>query len=121
MDRELAVSCESAGTLTTLQNMKGIKNEDRGIYATVVAASAGKRTAKIEDAFDRYGGTGHRRFSRRCALQALDAGQCLGLENISAHTGGPCEDSLMSPEEGLTKAAHFLNDLIIREKPVGAW
>jgi sugar phosphate isomerase/epimerase len=31
------------------------------------------------------------------------------------------EDSIMSPEEGLTKAANFLNSLIIREKPVGAW
>jgi sugar phosphate isomerase/epimerase len=31
------------------------------------------------------------------------------------------EDSIMSPEEGLTKAANFLNNLIIREKPVGAW
>ena len=101
--------------------MKGIKNEDRGIYATVVAASARKRTAKIEDALHRYRGTGHRRFSRRCALQALDAGQCNGVENISTHTGGQCEDSLMSPEEGLTKAAHFLNDLIIREKSDGAW
>jgi sugar phosphate isomerase/epimerase len=27
------------------------------------------------------------------------------------------EDSLMSPEEGLTKAVQFLNNLIIREKP----
>ncbi len=27
----------------------------------------------------------------------------------------------MSPEEGLTKAAYFLNDLIIREKSDGAW
>lgn len=27
------------------------------------------------------------------------------------------EDSLMSPEEGLTKAVNFLNNLIIREKP----
>jgi len=31
------------------------------------------------------------------------------------------EDSLMSPEEGLTKAAHFLNDVIIREQPAAAW
>lgn len=31
------------------------------------------------------------------------------------------EDSLMSPDEGLTKAANFLNGLIIRDKPVGAW
>ncbi|HET9088072.1 MAG TPA: sugar phosphate isomerase/epimerase [Acidobacteriaceae bacterium] len=31
------------------------------------------------------------------------------------------EDSLMSPEEGLTKAAQFLNEIIIREKPATAW
>ena len=31
------------------------------------------------------------------------------------------EDSLMSPEEGLSRAAVFLNDLIIREKAGAAW
>jgi sugar phosphate isomerase/epimerase len=31
------------------------------------------------------------------------------------------EDSLMSPEEGLTKAAAFLNGLVVREKPAAAW
>lgn len=31
------------------------------------------------------------------------------------------EDSLLSPEEGLTKAANFLNELVIREKPGTAW
>jgi sugar phosphate isomerase/epimerase len=31
------------------------------------------------------------------------------------------EDSLMSPDEGLTKAARFLNQIIIREKPAAAW
>ena len=31
------------------------------------------------------------------------------------------EDSLLSPEEGLTKAAHFLNDIILKEEPVAAW
>jgi sugar phosphate isomerase/epimerase len=31
------------------------------------------------------------------------------------------EDSLLSPEEGLTKAANFLNSLVIREKPAAAW
>ncbi|MGD0830410.1 MAG: sugar phosphate isomerase/epimerase [Terracidiphilus sp.] len=31
------------------------------------------------------------------------------------------EDCLMSPEEGLTKAAHFLNGLVIREQPGAAW
>jgi sugar phosphate isomerase/epimerase len=32
------------------------------------------------------------------------------------------EDSLMSAEEGLTKAAQFLNGLVIREKPgVAFW
>lgn len=31
------------------------------------------------------------------------------------------EDSLMSPEEGLTKAANFLNSLVIREQPAAAW
>jgi sugar phosphate isomerase/epimerase len=31
------------------------------------------------------------------------------------------EDSLMSPDEGLTKAANFLNSLIIREAPAAAW
>jgi len=31
------------------------------------------------------------------------------------------EDSLMSPEEGLTKAGAFLNGLVIREQPAAAW
>jgi sugar phosphate isomerase/epimerase len=31
------------------------------------------------------------------------------------------EDSLMSPEEGLTKAANFLNSVVIREQPGAAW
>ena len=31
------------------------------------------------------------------------------------------EDSLLSPEEGLTKAADFLNGLVIREQPAAAW
>jgi sugar phosphate isomerase/epimerase len=31
------------------------------------------------------------------------------------------EDSLMSSEEGLTKAAAFLNGLIVREPPAAAW
>lgn len=31
------------------------------------------------------------------------------------------EDSLMSPDEGLTKAARFLNQIVIREKPAAAW
>jgi sugar phosphate isomerase/epimerase len=31
------------------------------------------------------------------------------------------EDSLLSPEEGLTKAASFLNGIVIREQPSAAW
>ncbi len=31
------------------------------------------------------------------------------------------EDSLMSPEEGLTKAARFLQEVVIREQPTKAW
>jgi len=31
------------------------------------------------------------------------------------------EDSLMSPEEGLTKAAAFLSQVIVKEKPATAW
>jgi len=31
------------------------------------------------------------------------------------------EDSLLSPEEGLTKAARFLNDIVIKEEPGAAW
>ena len=31
------------------------------------------------------------------------------------------EDSLLSPEEGLTKAANFLNSIVIREQPTAAW
>jgi sugar phosphate isomerase/epimerase len=31
------------------------------------------------------------------------------------------EDSLLSPEEGLTKAAAFLNSIVIREQPTAAW
>jgi sugar phosphate isomerase/epimerase len=31
------------------------------------------------------------------------------------------EDSLLSPEEGLTKAASFLSEIVIREQPAAAW
>jgi len=31
------------------------------------------------------------------------------------------EDSLMSPEEGLTKAAQFLNEVVIQQQPAAAW
>ncbi|HVW78560.1 MAG TPA: sugar phosphate isomerase/epimerase [Alloacidobacterium sp.] len=31
------------------------------------------------------------------------------------------EDSLLSPEEGLSRAAQFLNDVVIKEKPAAAW
>jgi sugar phosphate isomerase/epimerase len=31
------------------------------------------------------------------------------------------EDSLLSPEEGLTKAAKFLNDITIREQSAAPW
>jgi sugar phosphate isomerase/epimerase len=31
------------------------------------------------------------------------------------------EDSLLSPEEGLTKAAQFLHEVVIREAPAAAW
>jgi sugar phosphate isomerase/epimerase len=31
------------------------------------------------------------------------------------------EDTLMSPDEGLTKAANFLNSIVIREQPAAAW
>jgi sugar phosphate isomerase/epimerase len=31
------------------------------------------------------------------------------------------EDSLMSPEEGLTRAAQFLNEIVIKQKPAAAW
>ena len=31
------------------------------------------------------------------------------------------EDGLLSAEEGLTKAAHFLNSIVIREQPGAAW
>lgn len=31
------------------------------------------------------------------------------------------EDSLLSPEEGLAKAAHFLNEIVIRDQPSAAW
>jgi sugar phosphate isomerase/epimerase len=31
------------------------------------------------------------------------------------------EDSLLSAEEGLTKAVQFLNDVVIREVPGQAW
>jgi sugar phosphate isomerase/epimerase len=31
------------------------------------------------------------------------------------------EDSLLSPVEGLTKAANFLNSIVIREQPAAAW
>jgi len=31
------------------------------------------------------------------------------------------EDSLMSPQEGLRKAAQFLNEIVLKEDPVAAW
>jgi hypothetical protein len=31
------------------------------------------------------------------------------------------EDSLLSSEEGLTKAAHFLDEIVLKEKPTAAW
>jgi sugar phosphate isomerase/epimerase len=31
------------------------------------------------------------------------------------------EDSLLSPEEGLTKAARFLQEIVIQEQPAAAW
>ena len=31
------------------------------------------------------------------------------------------EDSLLSPEEDLTKAANFLNGIVIRDQPGAAW
>jgi sugar phosphate isomerase/epimerase len=31
------------------------------------------------------------------------------------------EDSLLSPEEGLTKAVRFLDAIVIKEKPSAAW
>jgi sugar phosphate isomerase/epimerase len=31
------------------------------------------------------------------------------------------EDSLLSPEEGLTKAAQFLNEIVIKENPTAPW
>ena len=31
------------------------------------------------------------------------------------------EDSLLSPEEGLTKAIRFLDAIVIKEKPSAAW
>ena len=31
------------------------------------------------------------------------------------------EDTLMSPDEGLTKAAKFLNEIVIREQPAAPW
>jgi sugar phosphate isomerase/epimerase len=31
------------------------------------------------------------------------------------------EDSILSPEEGLTKAAAFLNEIVIKDPPAQAW
>ena len=31
------------------------------------------------------------------------------------------EDSLLSPEEGLSKAAAFLKDVVMKESPSAAW
>jgi sugar phosphate isomerase/epimerase len=31
------------------------------------------------------------------------------------------EDSILSPNEGLTKAAQFLGQLVIKEQPAAAW
>jgi len=31
------------------------------------------------------------------------------------------EDSLLSPEEGLSRAAQFLNGIVLKEKPGAAW
>jgi hypothetical protein len=31
------------------------------------------------------------------------------------------EDTLLSPEEGLSRAAGFLNGVVMKEKPAAAW
>jgi sugar phosphate isomerase/epimerase len=31
------------------------------------------------------------------------------------------EDTLMSPDEGLSKAAEFLNAIVIRDQPTAPW
>ena len=31
------------------------------------------------------------------------------------------EDSLLSPEEGLARAASFLNQIVMKEQPAAAW
>jgi sugar phosphate isomerase/epimerase len=31
------------------------------------------------------------------------------------------EDSLLSAEEGLTRAVQFLNEIVIKDKPSAAW
>jgi len=31
------------------------------------------------------------------------------------------EDSLLSPEEGLSRAASFLQEVVMKEKPAAAW
>ena len=45
-------------------------------------------------------------------LRMLDYDYVLSIEH---------EDSLLSPEEGLSKAASFLNNIVIREQPTAAW
>jgi sugar phosphate isomerase/epimerase len=42
----------------------------------------------------------------------------MGYENVLSIEH---EDSLLSPEEGLRKAAQFLNEIVIKEQPAAAW
>lgn len=42
----------------------------------------------------------------------------LGYDNVLSIEH---EDSLLSPEEGLRKAAQFLNEIVIKEQPTAAW
>jgi sugar phosphate isomerase/epimerase len=47
-----------------------------------------------------------------CTLRMFGYDNVLSIEH---------EDSLLSPEEGLTKAANFLNGIVIRQQPTAPW
>src|SRR5215467_9267780 len=65
------------------------KNEERldetgSIYTAAFTASSGKSITKAESTSNRYCRARYRQLSRRCSLQAVDAGRRIGTQRVSA-------------------------------------
>src|ERR1035438_8058175 len=59
--------------------------------------------------------------ARRTAPPKCSASGRMGQPSTAYVLSIEHEDSLLSPEEGLTKAADFLNRIILREPPAAPW